>query len=178
MKKRPEFITIGKIVNAHGIRGEVIIEPMTDDLQQFNTIKEVYLSWKHQPRRLFTIERARGTANKIVIKLAGINDRNAALGLKGIILEKRLADCPALPPDTYYIFDVIGLNVKTVDDRWIGQISDVLTLPANDVYIVTDGQREYLIPAIKAVIKQIDVDRELVIIDPIEGLLSNEDSSD
>lgn len=176
MKKRPEFIVIGKIINAHGIRGDVIVEPMTDDLQQFSTIKEVYLCSKHQSRQLYAIERVRGTVNKIVIKLAGIDDRNAALGLKGIELEKRLADCPALPPDSYYIFDIIGLTVKTVDDRWVGQISDVLTLPANDVYIVTDGQREWLIPAIKAVIKKIDLEAELVIIDPLEGLLSTGDS--
>ncbi|MDZ7342375.1 MAG: ribosome maturation factor RimM [candidate division KSB1 bacterium] len=178
MKKRPEFVAIGKIVNAHGIGGDVVIEPMTDDLEQFSSIKQVYLCLTQESRQLLAIERTRSTANKILLKFAGINDRNAALDLKGLVIEKRLADCPMLPADSYYIFDIIGLNVRTVDDRWVGEISDVMTLPANDVYIVNDGQQEYLIPAIKAVIKKIDLDTGLVIIDPLEGLLSNTDSSD
>ena len=75
------------------------------------------------------------------------------------------------PDDEYYIFDLIGLKVKTADNPCLGEVTDVLTLPANDVYVVRDGSKEYLIPAIKDVIKKIDLDQEYILIEPIDGLL-------
>ncbi|MDZ7318927.1 MAG: hypothetical protein ONB11_07215, partial [candidate division KSB1 bacterium] len=67
MKKRPEFVAIGKIVNAHGIGGDVVIEPMTDDLEQFSSIKQVYLCLTQESRQLLAIERTRSTAHKILL---------------------------------------------------------------------------------------------------------------
>jgi len=171
MKKRPEFISIGIVTRAHGIKGELVIHPITDNPEQFETLKTIFVKNKQGERRSFAIERARFRSHRIILKLREINDRNQAQELRGLRIDRRLEDAAELGPDEYYIFDLIGLKVRTAENQWLGQVTDVLTLPANDVYVVTDGEREYLIPAIKDVIKKIDLDEEYILIEAIDGLL-------
>jgi 16S rRNA processing protein RimM len=171
MKARPEFVSIGIITRAHGTRGEVQVNPITEELQQFKTIKQIYLKMYQGERKLLNIEYASIGNNKVILKLAGINDRTEAANLKGSLIEKHFDLGATLFPDEYYIFDLIGLNVKTTENRWLGEITEVLSLPANDVYVVQNGTAEYLIPAIKDVIKAIDLEAEIMLIHPIEGLL-------
>lgn len=171
MKSRPEYISIGRIIKAHGIKGEVVVVPLTDDLHQFEHLKLIALRNSQAERHFFNIERVRIDSNRILIKFDTIDDRDSAFRLKGWYIEKRTDECEKLPADQYYIFDLIGLKVKTTDNRWLGEVTDVLSLPANDVYVVHDGSKEYLIPAIKDVIKTVDLDEEYLLIEPIAGLL-------
>lgn len=170
MKKRPEYVSIGIITKAHGLKGEVVVVPITDDLRQLEKLKSIMIKDPAGEHKPFNIERARIISDRIVVKFENVNDRNSALILTGSIIDKRLSDCDALPSDEYYIFDLIGLKVKTTRDLWLGKIIDVLTLPANDVYVVQDGANEYLIPAIKDVIKKVDLEQEYVLIEPLDGL--------
>jgi len=173
MKLRPDFITIGAVTRVHGVRGEVIVSPITDDVQQFFRFQKIYLySSSNGRRKTVDIECVKRKKNLLIIKFKNIDDRNQAQELKGALVEKQFDDAEALADDEYYVFDLIGLTVKTVDDHIVGKLRDVLSLPANDVYVVFDEQnREYLIPAIKDIIKSIDLERQEIIIDPIEGLL-------
>ncbi len=171
MRKRPEYISIGIIAKAHGVKGEVVVVPITDDLQQFEKLKQVSLKDHQREREFIAIERVRILSGRIIIKFENIDDRDSALKLRGLSVDKRSAECEALPPDEYYIFDLIGLKVKTTEDVWLGEITDVLSLPANDIYVVQDGAKEYLIPAIKDVVKKIDLEGEHILIEPLDGLL-------
>lgn len=171
MKKRPEFVSIGIIARPHGIKGEVQVNPITDDLQQFKTVTHVYLSMGEEERKRYKIENVSIKKDKAVLKFEGIDDRTAATILKGALLERHFDQYEPLLPDEYYIFDLIGLNVKTTENSWLGTVTEVLTFPANDVYVVQNGTTEYLIPAIKDVIKAIDLETETMLIQPIEGLL-------
>lgn len=171
MKERPDFISIGIVAKAHGTRGEVQVNPTTDVLSQFKTIKQVYLKMPQRERRTLIIEHARIKNDKIILKLAGIDNRTEAADLKGSLIEKHFDSAEQLPPDEYYVFDLIGLKVKTTANLWLGEITEVLSLPANDVYVVQSGATEYLIPAIKDVVKQIDLDAGMIVIQPLEGLL-------
>lgn len=171
MKQRPEFLLIGKIRDAHGIKGEISVIPITEDLDQFKTLKQISIQDTHGNRISLAIERARFQNNRVILKLATIDDRTAAEQLRGCYIEKRGEECPALGGDEFYIFDLIGLPVRTTDNTWLGKLVDVMTLPANDVFVVQNDSREYLIPAIKSVIKSIDLEQELIIIEPIDGLL-------
>jgi len=171
MRNRPEYVSIGMIARAHGVKGEVVVIPITDELQQFEKLKQVSLQDSQGERNFFAIERVRIISQRVIIKFENINDRNSALKLSGLYIDKRSDECEALPPDEYYIFDLIGLKVKTTDNVWLGEIIEVLALPANDVYVVQDGVNEYLIPAIKDVIKKIDVEQEHILIEPLDGLL-------
>lgn len=171
MNKRPEYVSIAIISRAHGVKGEIVVIPISDEIQQFEKLKSISISDQKGERNSFNIERARVTTNRIIIKLKNIDDRDAALALKGFYLDKHSSECETLPADEFYIFDLIGLKVKTTDDVWLGEIIDVLTLPANDVYVIQDGSNEYLIPAIKDVIKKVDLEHEYILIEPMDGLL-------
>jgi 16S rRNA processing protein RimM len=171
MKKRPEYVSIGIITRAHGVKGEVVVNAFSDEIEQFAKLKSISIRDQKGERNSFNIERARITTNRIIIKLENIDDRDAALALKGLYLDKHSSECEPLPENEYYIFDLIGLKVKTADDVWVGEIIDVLTLPANDVYVIQDSLNEYLIPAIKDVIKKVDLEHGYILIEPMDGLL-------
>jgi len=76
-----------------------------------------------------------------------------------------------LPNNSFYVFDLIGLRVKSSRGEVIGEITDVWFMPANDVYVVRQGEKEWLIPAVREVIKSVDVEAGEMIIEPMEGLL-------
>jgi len=86
-------------------------------------------------------------------------------------LEIEKDDLIKLPEGRYFIFDIIGLKVITTEDKEVGKVKEVISLPANDVYVVQGDQKEYDIPAIKEIVKQIDLERKVMIIEPKEGLL-------
>lgn len=171
MKERPQFISIGIITKAYGVKGAVVVTPLTDEPQQFKELKAISIDVPQQDRQFFTIEWVRFSSKRILLKLAEVNDRNQAFTLKNLYIDKHLDQCKAPATDEYYIFDLIGLKVKTTDDVWRGEVSAVLTLPANDVYVVKNNSREYLLPAIKEVIKKIDLEQGYILIKLIDGLL-------
>ena len=171
MKKRPEFVSIGYISRAHGIRGEIVVNPITDEPDQFWNDMEFFILTRHNDRQKIEIENIREGNAKLIVKLRQIDDRNAAEELRGSYIQRRVEQGPALEDDEYYIFDLIGLEVKTIDGRELGRIVDVLTMPANDVYVVRSKSGEFLIPAIRDVIKKIDLNNEIMLIEPIDGLL-------
>ena len=108
---------------------------------------------------------------KIIIKLQGINNRTAAEQLRGGLLQRQRSELRALADDEYFIFDLIGLNVKSVSGDPIGTITEMMNMPAHDIYVVKNGPREILIPAIKSIVKKIDINAGEMIIDPIDGLI-------
>lgn len=170
MKDRPEFISIGRVSKAHGIKGEVIVFPITDNADQFRRPMEFFLSNGSQIRDRIEIEKVREQKGRFIVKLRGFDDRDSAESIRGFYIERRLESDEKLDPDEYYIFDLIGLNVFTTAGEKIGTIGDVLSLPANDVYVVRNNSQEILIPAIKSIIKRVDLENELVLIEPMEGL--------
>ena len=171
MKERPEYLSIGIISKPHGVKGGLVVIPITDEIEQFETMQEISVLDREGGRKNFSIEWIKINSQKIILKLEGIDDRNQAITLKGLYLDKYFDKDYNLPQDEYYIFDLIGLKVRTAENLCIGEVIDVLTLPANDVYVVKDGSKEYLIPAIKDVIKKIDLEEEFILIEPIDGLL-------
>jgi len=170
MKDRPEFISIGIITKAHGIKGEALVSPLTDKPEQFKTLKQVFIQ-ENGNRSEISIQQVRPRNNRFIIKFSGIDNRNQAEKLQKCLIEKRLDENEELPADEYYIFDLVDLDVYTTDSQLLGKIKDVLSLSANDIYVVQGENREYLIPAIKSVVKKIDLEKEIVLIEPIEGLL-------
>ncbi len=172
MPKRQEtaWATIGQVVALFGIRGELKVRLLTDIPDRFEQLEAIYLGTEH---RQHTIERVRPYKGEmIVLKLAGLEDANAATPLlrqEIMIPESQLAQ---LPPDSYYQHDILGLTVLTLDGRVIGPIIDILQTGSNDVYTLKESDgRQVMIPAIKEVVKRIDLIRHTMYIDPLPGLL-------
>ena len=149
-----KHIAIGKAVAPHGVRGDVRVIPLTDFPDRFRAMKNVQL----EDGRILDIEGVKYHNQYIHLKFRGIDDRDAAQTLKGKLLMVDRADLVKLPAGQYYIFDIIGLSVFDEAGANLGTVTDVLATGANDVYITErEGQKPLLIPAIKDVVKEIDI---------------------
>ncbi len=171
-KKTPDFIAVGYVEKAHGIRGKVKVRPLTDDPQRFHNLKTIILESPEGHRDEKEIVRCVVRGENIYLRLKGVHSREEAQQLKGATILIRREECRALKDDEFFYFEVIGLPVKTVNGDVLGYVEDVWELPANDVFIVKKGEKEYLIPVIKQVIKKLDTRKGEIIIEPLQGLLS------
>jgi 16S rRNA processing protein RimM len=162
-------ITIGKISKIRGVKGEVVVFPMTDDLERFFKLKEVYLSGKGD--KIFQIKKVKKFKNKVFLTFERIDSPEASKPLVGSFLEIEKSFLAPLPQDRFYIFDLIGLKVITKQGKEVGAIEDVWLLPANDVFVVRGERKEYNIPALKKIVKKIDLKKKVMIIEPLPGLL-------
>ena len=172
-----EWATIGKVVALFGIRGELKVLLLTDIPNRFEELDMVYVGPDHQPH---TIQRVRPyKGDLIILKLQGFDDAGAAEALRNTDLCIPLHSLAQLPAGSYYQHDIVGLRVFTLDETYLGNVVDIIATGGNDVYAVkmpdAPVSSQVLIPAIKDVIKQIDLQKRLIRIDPIPGLLDNRD---
>lgn len=169
MKKK--HLTVGKIMSSWGVRGQVKIEPLTDDPYRFKALQEVIIDFDGQIK-FYRIESVIFLKQYFpVLKLEGINSRQEADKLKGHYINIQRKHAVKLPKGRYFICDIIGLNVvNEYDDVSIGTVTNVLQTGANDVYVVeATNKKEILIPAIKQVVKEIDLENGIMVITPLEG---------
>ncbi len=168
-----EWVTIGRIVALFGLRGEVKVLPQTDIPNRFSQLREVYLGPKHQRYRVTKASPYK--ENMVLLRLAGIDSATAAKALIGQEIIIPLAQIPALPKDHYYIHDLIGLRVESPSGQHLGVVADILTTGANDVYVVreADTGREVLVPAVKEMVRRVDIPAGVIIIDPLPGLFDD-----
>ncbi len=159
-----EFLRIGQIINTHGVRGDVKVMPLTDDINRFKKLKEVYLN-----KKLVKVENVKFVKDKVILKLEGIDSMNEAekYKFKRPYLEVSRENAVELPEDTYFIADLIGCKVKDTNDFEYGEIVEVIHTGSNDVYWVK-GQKEILVPVIKEFVLEINVEDKLVVIRPSE----------
>ncbi|HLI70053.1 MAG TPA: ribosome maturation factor RimM [Ktedonobacteraceae bacterium] len=165
-----EWATIGQVVALFGVRGELKVRSLTDIPNRFQQLETIYLSTEH---RGYKIERVRPYKGEmIILKLVGIDNANAAEPLCRQSLLIPLNQLAKLPPDSYYQHDILGLNVFTLAGRELGPIVDIIETGSNDVYVIRDSSgKQVLIPATKEVIKQVDLVRHTMYIEPLPGLL-------
>ncbi|WP_093792043.1 ribosome maturation factor RimM [Sporomusa acidovorans] len=156
-----DLITIGKIVAPHGVRGDVRILPLTDFPDRFLSLKAAFIDDLGQ----LELESAKQHKKFVLLKFAGFNSMNDAERLRGKLIKIERKDVVKLPEGKYYIFDIIGLNVFTEDGELLGIITDVLQPGSNDVYVVKlQDKKELLIPAIKEVVKKVDIANKQMIV--------------
>ena len=166
-----KYLEIGQIVNTFGIKGQVKVNPFTDDINRFDELKEVYVEKKHE-LKLFQIEKVNYSKNIGILKLKGIETPEQAETLRNSYLKINRKDAKKLPEGTYYIADLIGLDVYTDEDKFLGKVDYIYNAGSSDIYVVKDEQgKEVLLPAIKDVLKQVDLENGKIIVHIIEGLI-------
>jgi 16S rRNA processing protein RimM len=166
----PDFVVIGLLRRAHGTRGELAVQVETDVPERFSRAGVVLLRHNGTIRSV-GIEAVRGAGKTLLVKLEGIDTRDGARALVGAELGVRRQDVRPLPEGTYYVFDLVGCSVVRETGQEIGVVEDVWKMPANDVFAVRCGSREILIPAVKSVVRRVDLDAGIVYIAEMEGLL-------
>jgi len=165
-----DFVVIGLLRRAHGVRGEVSAQPVSDMPERFKALERVLVRHGGTTREV-AVEGVRRKGGSVLLKLEGVDDRTAAEALTGAEIGVGRNDVCPIPEGTYYVFDLIGCRVVGKDDRDIGLIDDVWKTPANDVFAVKTASGEVLIPVVQSVVKEIDLRRKIVRIEEIEGLL-------
>jgi 16S rRNA processing protein RimM len=170
-----EWATIGKVVALFGVRGELKVRLLTDIPNRFAELDAVHLGPNHMRYLIESVRPHKGEI--VVLKLAGIDDANIAEPLLNLDLQIPLSKLAKLPADSYYQHDILGLHVYTLDERDLGNIVDIIVTGSNDVYVIkTRDEQQILIPAIKDVIKQIDLIRHTMYIHPLPGLLDDKEA--
>ena len=163
MKK--DFLEAGKIVNTHGVRGEVKIVPWADSAEFLQGFETLYID--HVPVKLLS---ARVHKNSLIAKLEGVATIDGAIALKNKMVYIRRADAD-LPEGDFFIQDILGLPVVDEADAPLGTLQEVLPRPGNDVYVIAaeDGA-ERLVPDVPAFILEKNLEQGFIRVRLIEGM--------
>ena len=162
--EKKALIEAGRIVNTHGVRGEVKIEVWLDSPRFLKSFKRLTLDSGEE----LNVLDAKVHKGFVIAKLEGVDDVNAAMRLKGKTLSVRREDA-ALPKGAFFLQDIINARVMDEDGNEIGTLVDILETPASNVYVVK-GETEHLIPAVPAFIKKTDPDAGMITVHLIEGM--------
>ena len=175
MQQTTEWATIGIIVAPFGLQGELKVFSLSDIPDRFTALDIVYVGPQHTR---FSVKKVRSHKGSLVLlTLAGIDNANAAETLRNNDLFIPVDDLAELPTDSYYQHDILGLHVLTLEDRDLGIVEDIMQTGSNDVYVIKDSNgKQVLIPAIKQIVKRIDLSAKRIYIDPIRGLLNDDDA--
>lgn len=165
-----DLLQVGKIVNTHGIKGEVKVIPLTDDPERFHKLKWVFLERNSKLEKI-EIQSVRFFKTTMIVKFAGIDDMTTAEGLKELYMLIDRKDAVKLPEDSFFICDLIGCQVFDEQGEKLGELTNILKTGSNDVYVVkNEDNRDILVPALKSVVKEISIDDKRVIVSLPEGL--------
>lgn len=156
------MILVGRIISTHGLRGEVKVRIITDFPERFLEDRFYFLSLASEPGKMLKteVEKSRLQGNKAVLKFRGFSSIDEAKKLKGAEVFIEEAALKPLQADTFYQFQIIGLEVFSEEGEPIGKLTEILDLPSNDVYVVQGKKEVILVPALKEVIKKIDLEQK------------------
>ena len=165
-----KYLELGQIVNVKGLKGEVKINSFTEDNTKFERIPKVFLKRKETLTE-YEIEKVGYHKNQVIIKFKNVDTVEEAETLRNsyIVVDREIFG--ELPEGVYYIADLIGLDVFTESNEYLGKVDDIFSTGSNDVYVVKDELgKQKLLPGIDEVIKQIDLESGKIIVNLIEGL--------
>lgn len=176
------FIAVGTIVALRGLRGELWVRPFADDPNRFIALREVYLLHPQKGALRYPLKsihlatpphskRAGGKERQLILVLEGLEDRTAAESVVGCDLAVPIQEAAPLEADSYYVHQIIGLRVEDKSGDFLGEVVDIFSTAAHDIYVVRRVDREWYLPASKEIILEVDLKKSKLIIAPPPGLL-------
>ena len=165
-----EFIIIGKVVSTQSNKGEVNVLPLTDSIDRFKKLDNVFLRSK-KSQTILSVEKIRKRKDMVILKLKDIENIEEAKMIVGSFLEVERKNAVKLPKETYFIFEIIGLEVYDENNIFLGKVENVISTGSNDVYVVKSKDKEELfIPAIREVVKNVNLEKKRITIKMVDGL--------
>jgi len=171
VQTKEEYLIVGKITKPFGIRGEVRVFPITDDPARYVDMKGVYIEGQGSKRRI-AVEYAKVGTRYVIVKFEGCDTVEDADRLRNELLYVTRNEAAAIDEGSYYYYDLNGCEVETVEGKTVGTVYDIQNTGSCDVYFVrsdADGE-EHIVPAIRDVVKEIDISNKRIVIEPVEGL--------
>ena len=163
------WIAVGRIVGAFGVRGQLKVVPTGNSPQRFRQLERLYVGETHDP---YEIEQCQVRRTDALLKLKGIDTREAAVAQRYVYVYVPESEAVELPSGEYFVHQIVGLQVHTTAGEHLGSVEEVLSTGANDVYVVPGPRGEVLIPALKTVIRTIDLAAGQLIVELPPGLLA------
>ncbi len=176
MADQPHFLLLGQVLRPHGVRGELKIRVLTDYPERMTELETVYVGADPQAAhpRGYRVEQIRPQNEYRLLKLAGIDTRDEANRMREMFIMVALQDAVPLEEGEFYVYQLIGLKVRTETGQDLGTLTEVLETGANDVYIVdSPAYGEILIPALADTILKTDVEAGVLVVKLPEGTLPN-----
>ncbi len=170
-------LTVGRVVKAHGVTGELVVEVRTDDPElRFAPGEVLRARGRDRRERSFAVDAVRAHGNRLLVRLVGVADRDTADALRGSVFLIDAADLPPIDePDTYYDHELEGLRVRTIAGDDVGVVAEVLHTSGGELLAVNrENASELLVPFVSAIVTSVSLADNLVEIDPPEGLLDLE----
>jgi 16S rRNA processing protein RimM len=168
---RSVMIAVGRITRSVGLKGELNLSMVTKNARRFEGLKHVWIGSDEQHATQHEVRAVRSTRTAVVMRVQGIESKPAADERRGQLVFVAEEEAVVPPKGTYFVHEIVGMDVETESGEIVGTIREVMEMPANDVWVVDAKGKEILLPAIKEVIRSVDVQRRRVIIRPMEGLL-------
>lgn len=170
-----EYLSVGYVLKPKGIKGEIKVQPLTDDIKRFDKLHSIYLKSSSGYRNVNILDRSYAKGF-VFLKLEGFESIEQAELLRRQYLWISRDMALPLPKDTFYIADLINCSVETTNGRELGQVQDVIQTGSNDVLTVYGDMGEILIPLLKKAVKKVDLkERKIIVIEKeLEGLLPND----
>jgi 16S rRNA processing protein RimM len=156
-------MVIGEVTGPFGVRGEMKVSPLTDFPERYEVLKHVYLG---VDRKGYLVTQSRIHQGRILLKVQGIDTPEQVSALGHVDISIPRAEAVSLPEGSYFLNELIGVRVRTSDDRDIGPITDVLRTGSNDVWVVGQGKQSVLIPAIADAVQELNVAEKYAVILP------------
>lgn len=193
MSPLENFVVVGEVIRARGVRGELLVRPTTASIERFLSLRSVWIGKTgreadpqaerqipreeareaegQSSRRNFLVEWSKIQGELALVKLGGIDSREEAVELGGLALEIPRSEVPPHPEGEHYMFELVGMKVTRTDGIELGAVADVMETGSNIVYVVksTDG-KETLIPATRDVVEKLDYENSEIFVRPVPGL--------
>lgn len=165
-------VVVGKVTKAHGLRGEVVVLVFSDNPDRFEPGTSIFL----EDGREIRVRTSRPNGGRLLVAFEGVDDRNAAEALRGLTLVVPRSSLPELPDGEFWPHQLEGCVVVTESGRTLGVITDVVANRANDLWVAVDESgAETMVPAIREVILDVDVEAGRVLVRDIPGLTAPDD---
>jgi 16S rRNA processing protein RimM len=166
------LIPFGRVLKIHGLSGEVKILPFSRGFDNLSRLERVFIQKKRDEKPCeFRIIRRRFHKEFAIVELQGIDSVDAAEELQGCLIMVETSDLLKLEEDEYYWFQLIGLKVYTNEGEYIGKVENLIDRAPQSLLVVKKKEKEFLIPMVDAIIKEINLEESKVVITPVRGLL-------
>lgn len=165
MPSVPRFIVVARIVAPFGVRGEVKADLWTDYPNRLASRRTLFLGREDEEPRAYTVRGVRFHQGRVLLTLVGCDDRTTAEGLRGLLVQVPSSDVPPLPEGSFYLHQIVGLDVYGTDGVFLGKVTTVMATGSNDVYVVQGEKGEILVPALPDFVRQVDIEHRRMIVE-------------
>ena len=166
----PERVAVGRVLRPHGVRGEVVVEVLSDVPDRLAPGSQVNASWEGRPSRTLVVESHRPHKSGAMVRFVGFDDRDRAEELRDALLEVDRSRVPEAPEGTYYWYQLLGCRCR-IGGEDLGEVTDLVEDGGGLLLVVSDGERQVPIPFVRSFLKDVDVERGRIELDLPEGLL-------